>query len=159
MTTIAYRDGILAVDSQITHGEIIMPYSATKFWVLNTHAGVFSGVGDLNEISILKKWLMSAKASPQPEATNSAMFHFTIANNISTVQIWEGAGTYEKTFDNYVAYGSGAAFALGAMAAGANAVEAVKIARSFDVWTGNIVQSINVSTGATFKESDTYVSK
>jgi len=47
----------------------------------------------------------------------------------------------QEVLDPRMAWGHGRAFALGAMAAGASAVEAVTIASTFDIYCGNGVSS------------------
>lgn len=60
------------------------------------------------------------------------------------IRTYQGGGLWIDHLGKYAAFGSGGAYALGALAAGATAREAVKIAMKFDCGSGGIVKAIDL---------------
>lgn len=168
MTTIAYRDGILAADTMGNWGGT--PTRVSK--ILKGRGFVMAGSGAWWRILALFNAAQKlAKASPHERCSPGGMWrhlaenlrdpNFNPSNDdgpavlliqpITGNVVWlagpifipvEFLGTEAQGF--FVAIGSGAGYALGAMAAGATAEEAVHIACQLDVNTGGAVESLNV---------------
>lgn len=139
MTTIAYKDGIVAFDSYITAGELVVDFEKNK---CQTHKGVkfiFSGkVTD--EPMIVDAWF---NGSEEKDCDASAL---VIANGKPYYCAYDETGEFFKyeVTERAAAYGSGSPYALGAMDNGASAVEAVKIACNRDVYSGGRVRKVKV---------------
>lgn len=144
MTTIAYKNGILAADSQETHGE--MPVFSRKLY---RHAnGWIATAGDsIPSLAMVAWWQDGHKESDRPDYPDDASF---------ICMIWESGGLYVIDRDcialrilledpAYFAIGTGADLAMGAMAAGATAERAVSIACKLDINTGLPVTKVNVN--------------
>jgi 20S proteasome alpha/beta subunit len=143
MTTIVYRDGVLAADTRSMAGGWIMCGSCSK--VSKTADGRLLGItGDLAEASALAEWLRTLpakRAVARPALKeNSAVIEISARGSIRT---YEGAGCFKITAP-YYAWGSGSPPAIAALYMGASAVEAVKIAARVDNNTGSKVHSVSI---------------
>ncbi len=135
MTTIAFRDGVMAADTTGVSGGVIMP--ATKLvrkggWIIG-----FSG-------EYLPAWrylkVFDMKMPDQPASGDFELL------------IWDGNHLYEDDGHGAVrippvpfyAIGGGAGPALGAMHMGASAKEATKIAVKIDAGTNGRVVSMKL---------------
>jgi len=134
MTIIAYRDGVLAADTQATQGESHRGASITKIakrgTVLAAAAGAMPGA-----LRFLD-WFRSGMPGDTPDLgddKNAAHgFIYTPGHPILrlTIHGWE---RYEAEYD---AHGCGADYALGAMAMGATAEEAVRATLKHECLSG-----------------------
>ncbi len=150
MTTIAYKDGVMAADRRIcVNGKVI---GATL--KIHTVGDMVAGCsGERSEISPFLRWLESG-ASKESEPTwgkgEDAGFSAIVVSRVSP----SGVDYYWTTKDGvlicdhlehaYVAIGSGSALAIGAMAHGATAEESVKAAMKHDPYTGGGVDVVTV---------------
>jgi ATP-dependent protease HslVU (ClpYQ), peptidase subunit len=149
MSTIAYRDGILAADSQVTdQGSRVG--STTKCGELpGGHRWAF--VGNLQLMWTFAKWceraLESAEEAPwdanAPSWTDNDAIGILIFPD-GKVSEYEGRG-WLRTDAEFFAWGSGRNIALGAMAAGKSATEAVEIACSIDVYSSGPVTTLRAA--------------
>jgi hypothetical protein len=143
MTTIAFRDGIMAADSQESNGDT-KGHCLKLFQkkdeegnetIIGTAGGSFSGMLYVEHFGTGKS---------RPEAVSSVTededFH---------VLLWDGWHLYEVNRlwlpvrvppCPFFAIGSGRAAALGAMHMGASAEEAVQVAKKIDNYTGGPVK-------------------
>lgn len=141
MTTIAYRDGVMAADSLVT-GHGIRMGSLAK--VIRAKDGTLAGAaGNTLDSAKLLTWvrLMGAECRdndvPPTEDKDTSLL---IAYPDGIVE-WIGAHDGRVAVDaGFHAIGSGGEIAIGAMAFGATAEQAVEIACRFDVWSGGPVQ-------------------
>lgn len=134
MTTITYRDGIVAADSQLsTGGGWASPFPANK---LERHGDAIVGLcGDWAAVRVLRDWyLRGAHDTTQPEAADCTLCVIK-PDQILTFSM--GAMLVEE--GPLVSWGSGAPVAMAAMLAGASAEFAVKIACSIDPWSAEPV--------------------
>ncbi|AFQ96730.1 peptidase HslV family [Erwinia phage phiEaH2] len=161
MTTIAYDGKTLAGDSQTTQGDIRLSMHAVKIftpqpgesWAVNGEKAVSFGVaGCLQGNNALREALNSCMKGYQG-LTGSTRFPKGIVISYLVVtehgNVYAG-GQYENDEMPWltkvaapIAVGSGAEFAIGAMAAGASAGDAVSIAARFDVNTGGEIREIS----------------
>jgi hypothetical protein len=128
MTTIAYKDGTLATDSAMSAAGTWLG-SVQKVFV-GPEGGAVAVAGDTVASAAFKRWARAGFQGeiPDPTAQHSAVW----AKNDGTLWIVE-AGEAVRVTAPFLACGSGTDIAMGAMAAGATAEEAVMIACTFDL--------------------------
>lgn len=137
MTTIAYRAGVMAGDGRetaIEEGEstIIMRDDCVKIHRL-PDGRLFGGSRGSEEIDRLLHALQEGKEkwpTPKLEDINAMVIDLT-----GRIWCYEG-GSWQRERAEYFAVGSGARFALPAMDAGATSLQAVKIGRKRDPFSG-----------------------
>lgn len=141
MTTIAYRNGILAGDSQATDDQL---WQATKIHSVKTSAGtLLVGVaGDVHSGLVFIEWLKNDQ-SRKPDIANESFEAIVIAET-GRVTVWNPSLVGWRPDGRFFAIGSGAQSAMGAMHAGKSAVEAVKIACKVDPYTRGPVRSLKL---------------
>lgn len=141
MTTIAWRDGILAADTAtfIHEGNTRVPEGAARKITRLRDGSLIAGSGVRREINVFAHWYDSGcDPDKKPEFDNVTVLH---VSHGGCVTIHDGKYD-EREIGScpFYAMGSGAAAALGAMHAGATAAEAVAIAMLIDPWTGGEIQ-------------------
>ncbi len=145
MTTIVYRDGILAADSAINSAETavgtikkIVPVGDIGFFAFAGAQGRFN-----MEISDwLSKWPETGEA-PECVKKGEVCGLFAMKSGL-LLQIDGGGKPYEMEAP-FFAEGSGKFIALGALAMGATAESAVDIAIRYDNSSGGPTQTVKVS--------------
>ncbi len=136
MTTVAYRDGVLAADSQATNADL---RTGTAQKVFGLHDGsLAAGLGAACQALPLIEWLRNGKQGERPPTGDGAVIHVEADDKIT---VYDSGGWQELDRQPFRAWGSGAGLALGAMSAGASAEEAVAIAIRFDIYSGFPVSS------------------
>ncbi|QVW55878.1 hypothetical protein pEaSNUABM10_00003 [Erwinia phage pEa_SNUABM_10] len=157
MTTIAYDGKTLASDSQSTQGNIRVSNSAMKIFargegddwsIEGKRIAAFGVAGNLHDAKDLRQRMSSFVGHHSGDHfENGSTFAFIAIAEDHTVFV---GGKYSDEPRSWVmeaeapvAVGSGGDFALGAMAAGAKAEDAVRIASKFDVNTNDSVSSID----------------
>lgn len=154
MTTIAYKDGVLASD---TLGNPKGLY-AKKIYKLSNNIWL-TGAGDYCYVQNSARALLSSpNIKLLPDLFMKGDFvrdHFMLPElkDTTVVVFWklkkEKDIVYATINDNWVsfvsdidpmAWGSGEEYALGAMEAGADALEAIEIAKRYDIQTGGNVE-------------------
>lgn len=146
MTTIAYHLGILAADTLSTKGGIKVSLEVQKIYRIGKYRVAISGELSpaLEMFQTLKKMLK--KETYEFKNTEPMQENFTIMcvkDGENFVRIFiSAAGFWEKDGIPF-AMGSGANFALGAMHFGATAEEAVRIASTLDIYTGDRIQVLS----------------
>lgn len=141
MTTIVWRDGVLAADSQVTqqlseHGGGFRNGSVQK---IHRHRGFLYGCcGDLLMMERFRDWFHAGLKEFCPlDECSEAM----IVCPDGRVLVYNGVLPH-RIDGPYYAIGSGRQFALGALALGASAVEAVEAAAVHDAYTGLPVSTL-----------------
>jgi hypothetical protein len=145
MTTIAYRDGILAADTRAFSGstqpigekqKIYRIKGGSCFGVSTPHPGLSEEIKD---------WFVEAKHLDHEPQLNGREFDMLEIDRNGEVFFYHNsfvpAGPLAA---EYFAIGSGSEYAMGAMGYGASAVDAVAVAAVHDVWTGPTVTMIEV---------------
>jgi ATP-dependent HslUV protease subunit HslV len=133
VTTIAYRDGVLAADTQITAGGGVSGHVQKAFRkgsILYSTTGC-SGLGDA-----FLTWVAGGLKGDPPvmkEDDNDA--HGYIFPGGDRV-VWRFNKVWATHHAPFFAFGSGADYALGAMEMGATAEQAVAAAIKFDTNSG-----------------------
>lgn len=142
MTTIAYRDGVLAADTQtsIHDGCVITPDKSKKILRLSD-GSLIAGSGIKRQISDFAKWC-ETKVGEKPDTEESTIIRISLDGGVI---VYDGkTDERDVTGCPFYAVGSGAAAALGAMYAGARADQAVEIAMKVDPWTGGEVDVVRL---------------
>lgn len=151
MTTIAYANGVMAADTLMSRGREITT-GARKIFATGHYLVGFSG--SYGVIPALLDFLRGEEASTDGDAT---LFHKVWADKPDfaedfSVLLVNRRGTVFYGGDTppvivarpFEAIGTGAQFAIGAMAYGAGAKRAVKIATCLDAFTGGDVISLSL---------------
>lgn len=139
MTTIVYRDGVLASDSLSSSGSCADPAPFPKIRRLRD-GRLFGICGSLSLFGPFLEWL--EKGGPRPEAKDSSILVIS-ADGKSAVN-YEDGGFFPQSVSPWIAIGSGYAVAQGALHMGASAKRAVQIAALVDNSTGGEVISLSV---------------
>jgi len=139
MTTIAYRNGILAADKQATDGGIIC--KCTKLFTSNGHAIGVSGTLAFGIAFV--KWFQGTRTSDCPLDEHT----YALVMNLKTGECeeWEQPGIGIPVEAEFEAIGNGAGLAMGAMEMGADARKAVEVASKWSAYSGFGVQVIKMS--------------
>lgn len=130
MTTFAYKDGVLAVDSRMVLVNWVDPTPQKKFRVLKDSVAV--GCGIWSEVTSFIDWLAKDEEGERPQLSETSVVQFYPDNRIR-VHESSGAFEYEGTMG---AWGSGMPAALAALQCGKTPGEAIAIASKVDIYTG-----------------------
>lgn len=136
MTTIVYRDGVIAADRQAETGGTVT--RCTKLFRLE---GFVIGVsGNLAVGIAFKRWFEGDQDGdcPLDDSTDALVMN----TQTGVCEHWETPGIGIPVEDDFVAIGSGAELAYGAMEMGADAKKAIKVASKWDSSTGNGIQAV-----------------
>lgn len=148
MTTIAYRSGLLAADTLIAYNTITNG-TRDKLAKFGRYTVGLAGLAWLRVP--LEKWCKAgcpSDAVPQVLLDNEEKFAALIIDN-ETGQVHEFDNGYLIPIHaDYTAIGSGALLALGAMAHGADAEEAIMAAAQHDKNTGGPVTCLSFPLAA-----------
>jgi ATP-dependent protease HslVU (ClpYQ) peptidase subunit len=135
MTTIAYRDGVLASDGRTSSGNVVLSDNEKKIMRLSDGA-LFALAGDVAYTGPMLEALEDDAELPKADGAFTAV----IVETNGALRIYEGAGGFMAIVEPFAAFGSGAAVAYGAMEMGASAEEAVRIATRRDTYSGGAIQ-------------------
>jgi len=142
MTTIAYKDGIIARDSRSTDpvGYIISDREEKMF---ERDGVVFFCYGRATDIEILLNAYFGEAVDPNMEVDVSA---FVVEGGVLyTVGVDCGLVFKNKCMkDELYAFGSGGDIAIGAMEMGASAEQAVEVAKRRDSKTGGEIKTFTL---------------
>lgn len=143
MTTIAYRNGIIAADTGITCGSTRDCFAEK---IAKRKDGAVAGAcGELWWISAFLKWFKDGGDQVQSPGVNGNTGFIATKRRVLTVFEAENNNTYTyEVTAPYYAIGSGRMVALGAMHAGAHPVDAVKAAIAHNDGTYGRVMSLKV---------------
>lgn len=142
MTTIAYRDGVLAGDGQETfcalhESAMTLRDDCVKVFKL-PDGRLFAGAHASEDIERLHQALIKNQAPPKLEDVSGLMID-------RRRRVWHYEGNiWQRIKMPFFAIGSGAGFAMAAMLAGATAVEAVKIGIRLDPYSGGKVTALRL---------------
>lgn len=144
MTTWAYRDGILAADTQTTSGNI-RAGTVAKI----RRAGPFL-IAISGALSLCEAWASWVCSGMDPEREPERVFGHGSGNEseraYGTIFLGGEAYVFFEPSGSHICYapftadGSGRELAIGAMEMGATAVEAVQVAAKHDIATGGPIQ-------------------
>jgi ATP-dependent protease HslVU (ClpYQ) peptidase subunit len=137
MTTIAYRDGVMAADSRAYAGDSSLIGTKTKIHRLDDGTLFGSSSRTVGADAFLRRWVESGCAPPQSDGLKPDTFEVLLVRKDGSV--FYAHDNLELTGPltcDFFAIGSGDTYAKCAMLMGADAVRAVEIAGQLDVWTG-----------------------
>lgn len=141
MTTIAYRDGVMAADTLVTAGEPHWRW-ATIDKLFRAQDGTIGGVsGTLPGVALFRDWFETGAFHPPP--TDGDCYGIVVRPN-GSVEVWPGIPALLPMTAEFIAIGSGERFALGALEAGASAENAVRIAMKYDSGTGGEIKTLTL---------------
>lgn len=140
MTTLAYRDGVLAVDSLCCN-------SGGRRGLIEkavAHGGtIYAGCGMAQTVVEFFEWAAANEPKDYKFTHKAEDFAGLIVRFVDgRPQVWtieEALKPWEVRMP-FTARGSGVDYALGAMAMGASAAKAVQVAATFDLGTGGPVR-------------------
>ena len=139
ITTIAYRNGILAADTQAEAGGWIVPGEVGKIRRIDADT-VAAVTGDWGCIEPWLKWYAGDRSSPYDLGEDSRII---LAHARDGLTIYQGKGWFKVTAP-FAAWGSGWPAAVAAMHMGADAKRAIEVAMLCDPSTGGEVQVVPV---------------
>ena len=142
MTTIAYRDGVLAADRLITQGDARFGY--TRKVALSPAGHIGGAAGGLHDVESFLRWIDGGCEDDPPDVTSSDEPTGILVMPDGTINLWNGHSVLVPVRGPFVADGSGWKLAIGAMAAGASAIQAVEIASLYDTGTGGGIDSVTL---------------
>lgn len=132
MTTVAYRDGVMAGDTALTDRGV---YCAATPKVFRNDAGdLFGFAGCLVDLSRAVPWFLEGAIGNPPEF-RSEDSEGLLVHADGTAEWLGGNGRRVVMSADFFALGSGFKVAMGALAAGATAERAVEIACDLDIET------------------------
>lgn len=134
MSTIAYRAGTIVGDTAISGGGTLLGVS-DKIAATADGRAIGGAVGYASFISAFTRWIRTGRPgdAPCPKGPESHGFWIE-AETPSVIRVVDDQGEHEIEAEFYAA-GSGADLAVGAMAMGATALQAVDVAARFDART------------------------
>lgn len=139
MTTFAYRDGVLAADSAACTNTGLRSGSVRKLFrgPRNTMVATAGGAGDC---VAFERWFTGGQDGAWEAKDKDAGFAALVVDGDGDVLCYGADGNAYRVDAPFFARGSGGELAMGAMAMGASAEEAIEIACRYDVWSGGPVQ-------------------
>ena len=134
MTTVAYKDGIVAYDSMITNGDSISSLKFDKHRTDKEGNHYFlAGV-----VSDYEKFI-----NRESNVDCSAIVVYK-NGEVKEIHCTEEGDYFEMIPSNQYSIGTGELVAMGAMDAGCSAKKALKIAKSRDIYTGGKIRTFKV---------------
>lgn len=137
MTTIAFRWGVLAADSQAGVNGWIHPYVSEKLHRI-PDGTIVGFCGTLAEAMKFVQWLKNGESGDEPALSETTVIRLRKDDSLT---IYESCASYDVKPD-FAAWGSGAPAANAAMYMGADAAKAVEIAALLDDSTGGKIVSM-----------------
>ena len=154
MTVIAWKDGVLASDGVVNYNGVRIGEVSKIIKPLNKYKGseyLLALSGDLNAVNNFATWILNDNRGALPTILSamdgrSAEVGFDciiVAKDYPGVCFWYDIYCVEQRIKSEIAaIGGGSEFAIGAMAAGASAEEAVKIACEHNIYCGGEIQTL-----------------
>lgn len=141
MTTIAYKDGVIAWDSRQTRSDRIVSDVCQKCQVINGVSFFLSGCV-CDEKALIAAYFGTSSAVPV-----ECSGYVVDGGKLLMIGHDDKTGIWKQELDpaNPDAIGSGSPYALAAMDMGASAEEAVRAAMKRDIYTGGQVRTFTIS--------------
>jgi ATP-dependent protease HslVU (ClpYQ) peptidase subunit len=139
LTTIVYRDGVMAADGRVTVGQLIVTDRCKKITKLSDGA-LFALAGEDQLEKPIIEWLEEAEGGVAPPQGKD--FSAILVDTQGNLSVFTGSGDRFVPWDDieYAAFGSGADVAYGALEMGATADQAVAASIKRDVNSGGSIQ-------------------
>lgn len=137
MTTIAYRDGVLAADSLTTSNGV---RESPRLKIRNIKGLLVAGAGTSAICDRFFDWVKAGMTGLSPWEGHDCGNGMIITPD-DTILVFGANGPWQVE-RNFYSMGSGEQIALGAMAHGATAEEAVGHAIAYDVYSGGDIRTV-----------------
>jgi len=139
VTTIAYRDGVMAADGRVTDGQLVVTYECKKIRKLSDGA-LFALCGDDYLEEAIVEWLEACEPETVPPTGKD--FTAILVDTSGNLSTYSGVGErFLPWYDvKFAAFGSGGELAYGAMEMGATADQAVAVAIRRNTHSGGLIQ-------------------
>jgi ATP-dependent protease HslVU (ClpYQ) peptidase subunit len=138
MTTIACNRKMMSGDTRYTDGGL---EGKCKTKIHNVNGDLVGFAGSMAEGLAFVKWYKN-KDEEKPEISDTTILVLKYDETIWTYD--SNYHAVEVTDKDFYAIGSGSHFAMGAMSAGKNPTEAVRIATKLDVYSGLPVRTLKL---------------
>lgn len=125
----AYKDGVLVADSQVTSGDRI--FRTVKIARL-PDGSLFGGAGGLADILKIREWASKGFRGDPPEISEKASFECLHVRPNGSMWLIDDDLTPMEFVGDYLALGTGSPYAMAAMYLGKSPQEAVEVATHFD---------------------------
>jgi hypothetical protein len=135
VTTIVFRDGVLASDSLATRNPWKLPGSTSKLFRMSD-GGMAGVTGDYAPSVRYVEWLNGPQETDEPSLGDATVVRI---HPDQTCTVYEAGGSYVEDVSAFCAWGSGMPCALAALYMGASAAEAVAVAMVVDTHSGGDV--------------------
>lgn len=145
MTTIVYRDGVLAADSRAYAGDSSNIGMKTKIHRLDDGTLFGASSNAVGADGILRRWVEEGCPPPQSSDMKPDTFELLLIRpNGDVFYAHDNLGLSGPLAADFFAIGSGDKYARGALRMGANAVRAVEVASLEDAWTDGPIITLNL---------------
>jgi len=132
MTTIAYKEGVIAADTAVHDGDTYAG-QCDKIWTMS-NGWLGGAAGCMGDCSAFARWFLSKCDGDPPNFAEDDSEALVIRDR-GNIEWIGGKGRRAFYRPEHCAIGSGFPVAAGAMAAGASAIEAVKVAARLNAFT------------------------
>jgi hypothetical protein len=150
VTVLAYKDGILAADTQLTdYSEMRRAQKIVRL----KDGGVAGGCGEWKKAWAGLKWLADGEEGEPPSIDGASLM---IVRPDGTIWLAEDQFPAFPLMDDFAAVGCGSSGAMMAMRLGLSAVKAVEAVTGQDAMCGGSVQSLEVVPMAHFPAVKTH---
>jgi ATP-dependent protease HslVU (ClpYQ) peptidase subunit len=144
MTTIVYKNGILAADTQVTYQDNKC-FGFTKK-IQETKDFVFGCAGTVATCYEFKKFLEGKEFNKDIFSKDEFRSDFIVINkNTKKISFYDHNLVEESITGDYFSIGSGCQYAYGALAMGASSKKAVLIASKFDYRTNDKIDFFDLN--------------
>jgi len=133
LSTVVYRNGVLAADRQVTSDTVILGQVRKIFAAPGCLVGITGAYGDAMAFVAWAKDGFDPKKRPDTTRDVEAVI---VKPDGAFVVRGSPNWTEETIGSDFYASGSGSHIAMGALAMGADSVQAVEIACQFDIFSG-----------------------
>jgi ATP-dependent protease HslVU (ClpYQ) peptidase subunit len=142
MTTIAYKDGVIAYDSQVTRGDVITDDDYEK--CIEQKGVKFFCTGAVAD----HQRLVDAYFGAKPEGNIDAAALVTDGEILMHIAVDDDTGLWKSPIrlDRVYAIGSGTPYAFAAMDMGGTAYQAIEAAKKRDTSTGGTIRTLTIKT-------------
>jgi hypothetical protein len=140
MTVVVYRDGVLAADSLATAGHV-KTGRVQKVWRF-ADGRLVGGAGSAGDMRSFVAWVLGGcEGRWECQDKENGFSALVVAAN-GAITIYDAEGRDYAIEAEFYARGAGAELAMGAMAMGARADQAVEIACHYSVWCEGPIQRL-----------------
>ena len=149
MTTIVYKDGVMAADTQVTFGQSKI-LASKKIKKIN--GCLVGAAGQVNVCQEYMRWFKEkvprVKISQLPKfmSAESTNFEILVINPKGEIWFQIGNNAPERIYGQYYGIGSGKPYAMTALHLGLDPKAAIRTAMKFDTGTGGQVHTLRLGT-------------